>query len=150
MQYVEQQHYARSTLFYVLPTASNISQELFVVPSLLPVNTEVNISGRLHSMHQIQLHIRDDNVGLEAVENRTIVLSAIPSQSCHNLQFGNTQILIKDDDSKKLRFTLLTSHLCNNFILGTYLNFQYVKQKSLKLSKSARSDVRIQTCLEPI
>lgn len=106
MQYVEQQHYARSTLFYVLPTASNISQELFVVPSLLPVNTEVNISGRLHSMHQIQLHIRDDNVGLEAVENRTIVLSAI-SQSCHNLQFGNTQILIKDDDSKKLRFTLL-------------------------------------------
>ena len=77
-----------------------------MVPSLLPVNTEVNISGRLHSMHQIQLHIRDDNVGLEAVENRTIVLSAI-SQSCHNLQFGNTQILIKDDDSKKLRFTLL-------------------------------------------
>ena len=149
MQYKEQQHCARSTLFYVLPAASNISQELFVVPSLLPVNTEVNISGRLHSTHQIQLHIRDDNVGLEAVENRTIVLSAI-SQSCHNLQSGNTQILIKDDDSKKLRFTLLTSHLCNDFTLGTYLNFQYVKQKSLKLSKYARSDVRIQTCLEPI
>ena len=120
MQYVEQQHYARSALFYVLPTASNISQELFVVPSLLPVNTEVNISGRLHSMHQIQLHIRDDIVGFEAVENRTIIVSAI-SQSCHNLQFGRTQVLIKDDDSKKLRFTLLTSHLCNTFILGTYL-----------------------------
>lgn len=120
-----------------------------MVPSLLPVNTEVNISGRLHSMHQIQLHIRDDTVGLEDVESRTIILSGI-SQSCPNLQFGSTQVLIKDDDSKKLRFTLLTSHLCSDFILGTYLNFQYVKQKSLKLIKSARSDVKIQSCLEPI
>ena len=69
MQYVEQQHYARSTLFYVLPTASNISQELFVVPSLLPVNTEVeslNVdsssikievprNGRTHRLHRLQM-----------------------------------------------------------------------------------------------
>ena len=85
---------------------------MFVVPSLLPVNTEVNVSGRHHSMHQIQLHIRDDIVGLEAVESRTIVVSLI-SQNCHNLQFGSTQVLIKDDDSKELRFT---SHLCNDFL----------------------------------
>ena len=113
--YVEQQHYARSNLFYVSPAASNISQQSFVVTSLLPVNTELNISGRLHSMHQIQLYIRDDNVGLENVENRTIVVSAV-SRNCHNVQLGSTQVLIEDDDSKELKFTLLTFYLCNDFI----------------------------------
>ena len=113
--YVEQQHYARSNLFYVSPAASNISQQSFVVTSLLPVNTELNISGRLHSTHQIQLYIRDDIVGLENVESRTIVVSAV-SQNCHNVQLGSTQVLIEDDDGKELKFTLLTFYLCNDFI----------------------------------
>ena len=113
--YVEQQHYARSNLFYVSPAASNISQQSFVVTSLLPVNTELNISGRLHPTHQIQLYIRDDIVGLENVESRTIVVSAV-SRNCHNVQLGSTQVLIEDDDSKELKFTLLTFYLCNDFI----------------------------------
>lgn len=113
--YVEHQHYARSNFFCVSPAASNISQQSFVVPSLLPLNTELNISGRLHSTHQIQLYIRDDIVGLENVESRTIVVSAV-SRNCHNVQSGSTQVLIEDDDSKKLKSTLLTSHLSNDFI----------------------------------
>ena len=113
--YVEQQHYARINLFYVSPAASNISQQSFVVTSLLPVNTELNISGRLHPTHQIQLYIRDDIVGLENVESRTIVVSAV-SRNCHNVQLGSTQVLIEDDDSKELKFTLLTFYLCNDFI----------------------------------
>ena len=33
-----------------------------------------------------------------------------------NVQLGSTQVLIEDDDSKELKFTLLTFYLCNDFI----------------------------------
>jgi len=89
-----------STLF---PTASSNLQRTLLVPSLSPVNVEFTEMGQLHT-YDLQLQIRDDSIGLEDPENRTLSLSAI-SHHCYDVQFtpyGQTQVIILDDDSMQV------------------------------------------------
>lgn len=92
--------YVVSTLF---PTAGTNLQQSLLVPSLSPVNAEFTEMGQLRTYH-LQLQIRDDSVGLEDPENRTLSLSAI-SHHCYDVQFtpyGQTQVIILDDDSMQV------------------------------------------------
>ena len=93
--------YAVSTLF---PTAgTNLQQSLAIQPSLSPVNSEFTEMGQLRTYH-LQLQIRDDSVGLEDPENRTLSLLAL-SHHCYDVQFtpyGQTQVIVLDDDSMQV------------------------------------------------
>jgi len=76
------------------------------------VNVEFTEMGQLHT-YQLQLQIRDDSIGLEDLENRTLSLSAI-SHHCYDVQFtpyGQTQVIILDDDSKMIIHTQISSYI---------------------------------------